>query len=65
MCPPDYHHNGFLATHAWGQVIYGYIYLYVYYIYIIYLYIYIYICICIYTFYKPFIIVLQLILAEF
>ena len=43
MCPPDYHHNGFLATHAWGQVIYGYIYLYVYYIYIIYLYIYMYV----------------------
>ena len=19
MCPPDYHHNGFVATHALGQ----------------------------------------------
>ena len=24
MCPPDYHHNGFVATHALGHMIYGY-----------------------------------------
>ena len=25
MCPPGYHHSGFVATHAHGRVIYGYI----------------------------------------
>ena len=24
MCPPGYHHNGFIATHALGHMIYGY-----------------------------------------
>ena len=24
MCPPGYHHNGFMATHAFGHVMYGY-----------------------------------------
>ena len=23
MCPPGYHHNGFVATHALGQIMYG------------------------------------------
>ena len=23
MCPPSYHHNGFVATHAPGYIIYG------------------------------------------
>ena len=30
MCPPDYHHNGFMATHTLGHMVYGYVYLYVY-----------------------------------
>ena len=53
MCPPGYHHNGFLATHALGHrmyamctellhcILYLYIYIYIlhiiYYIYIIYI----------------------------
>ena len=24
MCPSDYHHNGFVATHALGHMMYGY-----------------------------------------
>ena len=36
MCPPGYHHNGFVATHALRHIMYGYIY---------YIYGYIYICI--------------------
>ena len=44
MCPPGYHHNGFVATHALGHMMYGYIYIYIY-IYNIYIYIYIYILI--------------------
>ena len=24
MCPPGYHHSGFVATHAHGHMIYGY-----------------------------------------
>ena len=24
MCPPGYHHNGFVATHALGRMMYGY-----------------------------------------
>ena len=24
MCPPSYHHNGFVANHALGHMIYGY-----------------------------------------
>ena len=24
MCPPAYHHNGFVATHALGHMMYGY-----------------------------------------
>ena len=24
ICPPGYHHNGFLAIHALGHVMYGY-----------------------------------------
>ena len=23
MCPPSYHHNGFVATHALGHMMYG------------------------------------------
>ena len=23
MCPPGYHHNGFVTTHALGQMMYG------------------------------------------
>ena len=31
MCPPGYHHNGFVATHALGHMMYGlYIYVYIY-----------------------------------
>ena len=29
MCPPGYHHNGFVATHALGHMMYG-ICMYVY-----------------------------------
>ena len=25
MCPPGYHHNGFVATHALGHIMYGYV----------------------------------------
>ena len=54
MYPPDYHHNGFVATHALGFIIYvimiiikymhviGHLGIYIY-IYITYIYIYIYI----------------------
>ena len=28
MCLPGYHHNGFVATHALGHMIYVYIYKY-------------------------------------
>ena len=24
MCPPGYYHNGFVATHALGHMMYGY-----------------------------------------
>ena len=24
MCPPGYHHNGFVATHALEHMMYGY-----------------------------------------
>ena len=24
MCPPGYHHNGFVETHALGHMMYGY-----------------------------------------
>ena len=24
MCPPGHHHNGFVATHAFGHMMYGY-----------------------------------------
>ena len=34
MCPPGYHHNGFVATHALGHMIYIYIYIYGRFIYI-------------------------------
>ena len=27
MCPPGYHHNGFVATDALGHMMYGYIYI--------------------------------------
>ena len=26
MCPPGYHHNGFVATHALGHMMYGLMY---------------------------------------
>ena len=35
MCPPGYHHNGFLATHALGHMMYGYIICIMYYIFYI------------------------------
>ena len=60
MCPPGYHHNGFVATHTPGHMMYAtyiyiyiYIYMYVYiyiYIYAIYIYICIYICMYIYIY---------------
>ena len=34
MCPPGYHHNSFVATHALGHMMYG---LYIYYILYIYI----------------------------
>ena len=37
MCPPGYHHNGFVATHALGHMMYGLIYIIYIYIYIIYI----------------------------
>ena len=41
MCPPGYHHNGFVATHALGHMMYiMYICIYMY----IYMYIYVYMC---------------------
>ena len=43
MCPPGYHHNCFVATHALGHMMYGFIYnIYIAYIYITHIYIYIY-----------------------
>ena len=30
MRPPGFHHNGFVATHALGHIIYIYIYIYIY-----------------------------------
>ena len=30
MCPPSYHHNSFVATHALGHMMYGCIYVYIY-----------------------------------
>ena len=27
MCPPGYHHSGFVATHALGHMIHDYIYI--------------------------------------
>ena len=43
MCPPGYHHNGFVATHALGHMKYTYDHLYIYINMHIYIYIYIYI----------------------
>ena len=35
MCPPGYHHSGFVATHALGHMMYIYKYMHIYkYIYI-------------------------------
>ena len=34
MCPPGYHHNGFVATHALGHMMDGYDHLFIIYIYI-------------------------------
>ena len=52
MCPRGYHHNGVVATHALGHMMYIYIYIYViYYIYHVYMYMYIYIYVtCIYMY---------------
>ena len=30
MSPPGYHHNGFVATHAFGHMMITYIYIYIY-----------------------------------
>ena len=38
MCPPGYHHNGFMATHALGHMMYGYIHI---------TYIYVFVCVCV------------------
>ena len=27
MCPPNYHHNSFVTTHALGHMMYGYTFL--------------------------------------
>ena len=27
LCPPGYHHNGFVETHALGHMMYGFIYI--------------------------------------
>ena len=32
MCLPGYHHNGFVATHGLGHMMYSYVYMYVIYI---------------------------------
>ena len=37
ICPPSYHHKGFMATHALGHMIYIYILHYIYTLYIIYI----------------------------
>ena len=29
MCPPGYHHNGIVVTHALGHMMYGYDHLYI------------------------------------
>ncbi len=29
MCPPGYHHNGFMATPELGHRMYGYMYIYI------------------------------------
>ena len=29
MCPPGYHHNGFVATHPFGHMMYIYMYIYI------------------------------------
>ena len=34
MLPPGYHHNGFVATHALGHMMYGYVYIYYSFIYL-------------------------------
>ena len=49
MCPPGYHHNGFVETHALGHMMYGCIYICIYIIYKYNIYIYKYIYIYIYT----------------
>ena len=44
MCPPGYHHNGHMATHALEHMMYGSGYIYIYvciYIHVCYMYIYI------------------------
>ena len=51
ICPPGYHHNGFVATHALGKCMTTYDHLYIVYsIYMYSIYIYIYICIYIYIY---------------
>ena len=51
ICPPGYHYNGFVTTHALGHMMYGYIYIYIYiYILLIY-YLYIYNIYVIYSIY--------------
>ena len=35
MCPPGYHHNGFVATHALGDMTYIYIYINIYMVFIL------------------------------
>ena len=39
ICPPGYHYNDFVTTHALGHIMHGYIYIYIYILLIYYLYI--------------------------
>ena len=50
MCPHDYHHNGFVPTHALGHMMYIYTYKYIYIYTNVYTHIYIHICIYIYMY---------------
>ena len=53
MCPPGYHHNGFVATHALGHMstsrVHVFMYRYIYVYEFIYVYMYIYLCVCAYV----------------
>ena len=38
ICPPGYHYNDFVTTHALGHIMHGYIYIYIYITYILLIY---------------------------